>query len=182
MKYIIKENEQIIRVRGRHFYYPPKDQWIEDKYLPLWTDEKLLRLGIYKLKETPYDTEYYKKDGSYTDSIEGVTLTRTYGVEPRGNTVFFGEKKLKQYKREGIRKYASIVALEPLLEFTSDSFDLPTYKQTLKDAYLAAKAELTAIGTDNNLSAYEKFEAFKAHNITWPDMPLSDEEMQDYGI
>ena len=67
MKYIYLEGNQVIKVRGRRFYYPPKDKWIEDKYLPLWSGAKLLRLGIYEFIEVPYDKSYYKK--SYSTEI-----------------------------------------------------------------------------------------------------------------
>jgi len=183
LKYIIAENEQIIKVRGRKFYYPPKDKWVEDKYLDLWTVNKLRRWGIYKYKETNYDGEYYKPVGStieYDD--ETMTAVKTFELQPGKDPDYFRKKKRKQYKKEGIQLYANAVKIEPILEFTNDTADLATYKQAVRDAFVAARQELNQILNDEILNDYDKYLAIQAHTIVWPEPPLSEEDMQDYGL
>jgi hypothetical protein len=183
LKYIIRENEQIIKVRGRKFYYPPKDKWIEDKYLDFWSVEKLRRLGIYKLVVTSFDRSYYKETG-YTIEYNDDTMiaTKTFEFEPGYDSTYWRNRKRKQYKKEGIQLYADAIKIEPILEFTNDTADLTTYKQAVRDAFVAARQELNTILNDETLDDFQKYEAFNAHQIVWPDPPLSEEDLADYGL
>jgi hypothetical protein len=183
LKYIIKDNGQIITVNGRKFYYPPNEKWIKDRYLELWTTEKLRRLGIYKYSEQEFDFEYFKiMDMTITYDDVTMTAHRAYTLEPRQDPTYWRNRKRKQYKREGIQFYANAIKIEPILEFTGDTADLITYKQAVRDAFTVAKQELNAILNDGTLDDFQKYEALNAHQMAWPDPPLSEEDLADYGL
>jgi uncharacterized protein (DUF2164 family) len=82
---------------------------------------------------------------------------------------------------EGIRLYVQANKVEPVLEFTGDDMDLVVYKQSVRDAFVAARAELRAILEDTTLSDYEKYEAISAHQVVWPDPPIDEDTWREYG-
>jgi uncharacterized protein (DUF2164 family) len=181
LKYIIESNGQIIKVRNRKFYHPEKAKWINDSVLAKYSPEKLeSRFGIYKFKEISFDSNYYKTIG-YIDTKDKFTITRTYELEPKKDPTYWRNQKRKQYKMEGIRLYVQANQVEPVLEFTGDDMDLVVYKQSVRDAFMAARAELRAILEDTTLSDYEKYEAISAHQVVWPDPPIDEDTWREYG-
>lgn len=180
MKYIIEENGQIIIPRGRKFYYPPWDKWIDDKYLDKYSPAKLAdRFGIYQFVEVLFDRDFYKPIG-WADVKDGYVITRTYELEPKTTPAQCAARKLRQYKQEGIRLYAKAVRVEPLLELTGDTMDLVVYKESLRGAFVAARGELRAILDDTTIEPFDKCQLLRQHVIEWPLPPVDEETWEDY--
>ena len=181
MKYIIKDTGQIITVRNREFYYPPLDKWIEDKYLPKYDPIKLRdRFGIYLFKDNTVDTDKYKIL-EHQDQEEDTTITRTYTTEPRWTDAQMFTFTVKKLKREGISKYAEALRVEPILELTGDNMDIVVYKQSLRDAFMAARGVLVQLRDDTTKDYSVKYDEFKSYQVTWPDLPVDEETWRDYG-
>lgn len=182
MKFIIEETGQVIEPKGRKFYYPPWDKWVEDKYLIKYPPDILAqRYGIYELKEVTgsYGPEWYKLNG-YTDVKDGFVITRTYKVVPKYGAEVLGLKN-KKVKQEGICLYAQAIKIEPLLLFTGDNFDLDTYKAALIAAYNNAKTEVMAIVNNGALTQRQKYDQVVSYKVAWPNLPFTEEELADYG-
>lgn len=179
MKFIIYETGQVIDPRGRKFYYPPWDKWIEDKNLIRYDRQKLAdRFGIYELKETTFDRAFYKEIG-HTDILDGIVVTRTFEFVPRQPIGQWFQQRLRSYKTEGIKLYAKALRVEPILQLTGDTMDLVVYKQSIRDAFVAARGELQSIlngtGTD-----YDKYMELLQHSVVWPDPPVDEETWEEY--
>lgn len=180
MKFIHEDSGQVIEVRGRKFYYPPWDQWIEDRYLPKYPPEKLAgRFGIYRLVEKSYDKQFYKTTG-FTDTKEGTTITRTYSVESKWTPQQIFDYRIKEAKRDGIRLFAQAVRVEPILELTGDDMDLVVYKRSIRDAFVAFRNTLASLRDDNTLGDYERYEAMKSAQPEWPDPPIEEDVWEVY--
>lgn len=119
--------------------------------------------------------------GAYTDVKDGYTITRTYNIQTRYGTDVLGVKN-KMVQKEGIQLYARAIKIEPLLLFTGDNYDIASYKAALIAAYNQAKVDVMAIVNDPDLTQMEKYAQVAYFQVAWPDLPLTDEEVAQYGL
>lgn len=180
MKFIIEETGQVIEPKGRKFYYPPWDKWVEDRYLAKYDPQKLAeRFGIYELKEISYDSGFYKATG-FTDVKEGNVITRTYTLEPRYTAQQMFNYAVNEIKKEGIRLYAQALRVEPILDLTGDSMDLVVYRQSIRQSFVAARGALATIRDDNTMDDYERYLQFRSFRASWPDVPVDESVWEVY--